>query len=260
MGGRRVDMPPAGKRRAVDRQAACGHRIICVQRNSAIVLPGPAMRHRGVPDLGRAAAMLGRGDTVEDAVARGAEVIGFQLDRRETRRTRRQVHDAAVAAAGVGQRDDAAGVQVAVRRHQRPRDGKLGAHLRAVRLRDRDAEMAGQAVGAHLVELGDGRRRSGGGHGDMCRRWWTALRSVGGQPHFAAARSTTSSSWFECPQLLRPPRIGPAPAQPVGVSPRSVAPRLTRLPSRRIVASWRCRPGRPTAFPASLHVCEKVPR
>ncbi|EEF25132.1 conserved hypothetical protein, partial [Ricinus communis] len=45
------------------------------------------------------------------AIARGAEVIGFQLDGGEVLRALRQVRETRIAAGRVGQRHHAAGVQ-----------------------------------------------------------------------------------------------------------------------------------------------------
>jgi hypothetical protein len=111
------------------------------------------VRDDGIPDLRRAAQVHGRGHAGHRAVARGAEVVGLQLDGREADRALGQVGHAAVAGAGVGQRDDAACMQEAVGRHQLLAHGQLGMDFAALRARDLDAEITRQVLGTELVEM-----------------------------------------------------------------------------------------------------------
>lgn len=56
------------------------------------------------------------GLATDDAVAGGAEMVAFEFDGGEAERTFRQVGEAAIAAAGVGQHHDRRGMQEAVGR------------------------------------------------------------------------------------------------------------------------------------------------
>ena len=111
------------------------------------------MRHDSVPDLRRAAQVGGAGGAIERAFEGGAEVVGLQLDGGEADRAFGQMGDAAIAGGGIGQGDDAAGVQIAVGGQQGRLDRQLGLDLAAVDGGDDDAQMAGQVGGTALVEL-----------------------------------------------------------------------------------------------------------
>jgi len=74
---------------------------------------------RGIPDLGRPAAVDELRLARDRPLLGGAEEVRLQLDRRESGSAFGQGEHAAVSARGVRQRDDGAGVEVTVRRHQR---------------------------------------------------------------------------------------------------------------------------------------------
>ena len=65
-----------------------------------------AVSHRCVPELRRAAEMFRFGATGDDAVARGASEIRFEFDGGETAGAFGQGANAAIAAGGIGKRDD----------------------------------------------------------------------------------------------------------------------------------------------------------
>ena len=124
-----------------------------MQRKSASVLP----LSRCVTTASQSCVVRprcwARRDAGDRALARGAEEIGLELDGRESGRALGQVRDAAVAAGGVGERHDGAGVQVAVRRDVVRLDGELRAQFLVGELGDDDAHVAGQEPGAAALEL-----------------------------------------------------------------------------------------------------------
>src|SRR5258706_9721576 len=77
--------------------------------------PGPArlICYHGVPNLGGPPEVHRRRAAADRALAGGADEVRLELDRRESPCAFRQVGEAAVAAARVGERDDRRGVQVA---------------------------------------------------------------------------------------------------------------------------------------------------
>src|SRR5262249_53205011 len=80
------------------------------------------------------------------------EEVRLQLDRREARRASREAHEAAVAAGRVGEADDRARVQVAVRREMALPEVELRPRAAASRLEHADAQQAGEAGRAALAE------------------------------------------------------------------------------------------------------------
>ncbi len=80
----------------------------------------------GVPYLGVFAQVNGGGGGDDGAVAGCSQVVGFELDGGEAAGTFGQAAAAAVAARGVGQGDNAAGVQKAVGCHHAGFDFQLG--------------------------------------------------------------------------------------------------------------------------------------
>lgn len=91
-------------------------RIICVHRNSAIVLPVVSLftsaSHTWVVRPPWTKKRLASNSAFE----RGADEVGFELGRREPGSAVRERHDASVTACGIGERDDGGGVKITVRR------------------------------------------------------------------------------------------------------------------------------------------------
>lgn len=69
--------------------------------------------HFGIPDLGGAPGVAALGVADQDAVDRGGEKVGFELERGEAHRGVGDSREGAVAAGGVGERDERSGVQIA---------------------------------------------------------------------------------------------------------------------------------------------------
>ena len=106
-------MTPASSVRALEHYAF-GHRISCVLRNWAIGLARAFSGNGGVPNLRSPAAMQWSCHANNDTLARAAEEVALELDRREAGGTLRQPAHRAVTAAGVGERHHRAGMQEAV--------------------------------------------------------------------------------------------------------------------------------------------------
>src|SRR5262245_58366950 len=107
-------------------------------------LAGFLVRDYRVPELRRAPEVLRPRDHGDDSLAGRAEAVGLALDARESARALGQVGNAAVAAGGVGERDDGARVQVAVGRDVVRLDRELGVQFPVRELREHDAHVAGQ--------------------------------------------------------------------------------------------------------------------
>ncbi len=107
----------------------------------------------GVPDVGVSTQVNGRGGAADGAFAQRAQVVGFELDGGKAFGACGQVGNAAVARAGVGQRDDAAGMQKAVGCHQLGFDWHFSDGLFAADVGDDDAQVPGQMVDAKLIEV-----------------------------------------------------------------------------------------------------------
>src|SRR5688572_13588168 len=115
-----------------------------------------AMRDDGIPELRGPPEVGGRCDALDRALAGGVQEIGLQLDGREPVCTLGLVRDAAVAAGGVGERHDGAGVQVAVRGDVVALDREFRAQFLLGQPGDHDAHVAGQEPGAAALELLEG--------------------------------------------------------------------------------------------------------
>jgi hypothetical protein len=95
------------------------------------------------------------GLALDRPVACAAEEVRLQLDRGEACCAFRQAEDAAVPAGRVGERDDRAGVQVAVRRLVLRAELEPRAPDAVARLEDLDTEEARQPGRAGLLQLGE---------------------------------------------------------------------------------------------------------
>src|SRR5262249_14142229 len=82
-----------------------------------------------------------------------AEEVRLQLDRGEADRAVGQVEEAAVAAGRVGEPDDGARVEVAVRRHVLLLEREVRAGEAVPDLLELDADQPGEAGRAHLFQL-----------------------------------------------------------------------------------------------------------
>ena len=117
-------------------------------------------------------AMLSMGmtDALNDALAGGADEVGFQLDGRETLGALRQVGDGRVAAAGVGQSNDAGGMQEAVRGVVLAGDGHPAFQHALANFEDFQTEQIRQ--GAGLDRHQGGGRDVGAQVAHRCRAGW----------------------------------------------------------------------------------------
>src|SRR5262245_56742723 len=124
--------------------------------------PLRAVRHHRVPHLGAAPQVHGARFAVERAFARRVEKVGLQLHRGEVLGLVGQVGNAAVAREGVGEGDDRARVQVAVRGEQRLSQGDLGPDQAFRDHGEGDADEPGQEILAenvHPLEVESGAQR-----------------------------------------------------------------------------------------------------
>ena len=137
--------------RGYRKQALAQHQLGgAEQRHRATVGVG----HGRVPELRRPAAVDERRLAVDRRPRlRAAEEVRLQLDGGEANRPLRQIEDAAVAARRVGEPDDRARVDVAVRRHVLLLELEARADGSVSGLLEVDSEQAGEADRAHLLQL-----------------------------------------------------------------------------------------------------------
>ncbi len=193
-------------------RAACSGRARCV-------LPLSRCDDDGVPELRRAPEVLRRmRRRLDRSLAGGAQEIGLQLDGREPVRALGQVRDAAVAAGGVGERHDGAGMQVAVRRDVMALDREFRAQFFLGEPVNDDAHVAGQEADAAALELLEGDHAA------------APARSIAGWPQRGRtarrarrdARHSRSRCRRSCrARCCRAPCAGRARARHVRVTPRS---------------------------------------
>jgi hypothetical protein len=101
----------------------------------------------------------GGGLAAHQALARRAEEVALEFDRRETLGPLGQVRHAGITSAGVGQGDHAGRMQEAVGRMHPGPDLELGAHPALGDLGHAQAEQAGQGAllaRVHRIEVGIG--------------------------------------------------------------------------------------------------------
>ena len=115
-------------------------------------LAGFLVLHDGIPDLRRFAEMHWPGGAEDGALSSGPQVVGLELNGGKARGSRRKIGDASITGAGIGQRDDAAGVQKTIGRHERFFDCELGSDLGSTDMSDDDAQEVRQFAGTDFIE------------------------------------------------------------------------------------------------------------
>src|SRR5260221_12501832 len=123
-----------------------------------------------VPDLRGAPQVNGARFAVERALLRGIEEVRLQFYRGEVLRLRGQMRNASVARERVGEADDRAGVQIAVRREKGLAQLELPSHQALGHFGDENAAETGQKILAEPIEAIDvesGTKR----HGFSSLRW-----------------------------------------------------------------------------------------
>jgi len=123
-------------------------------------LAGFLVLHDGIPDLRRFAEMHWPGGAEDGALSSGPQVVGLELNGGKARGSRRKIGDASIAGAGIGQRDDAAGVEKTIGRHERFLDREFGADFGFTDTSDHDSKMPGQFAGADFIETFSGEHRA----------------------------------------------------------------------------------------------------
>ena len=182
-----------------------GHSTICVQRKSAIVPPSSCRvtvaSHTCVVRP-RCTGLATHVSVPSRAVPRK---LALELDRREIVGACRQVRDAAVAARGVGERDDGRRVQVAVRREQLGPDVELGDEQALLDRHHAKAEECRQPPRAALVQHLDGNSGTQR-HVDRCPRQRRCPTQPGPTPARQAARPDRCRLPAPCRDGRRPCR------------------------------------------------------
>lgn len=101
----------------------------------------------GIPDLGGSSAVAPLGVAEQDAVLGGGQEVRFELEGGKAGGAVRQSGEGAVAAGGVGQRDERRRVQVAGRGQQLAAGRQPGGDRLPVDVVKLDAEQGGQMLG-----------------------------------------------------------------------------------------------------------------